>query len=73
MCTRPCFSFLTGPGERDMIVMRHDVGAQWPDRSEETRHINLVVYGDPHGYSAMAASVGFPTAIATKMVLEGDF
>lgn len=54
-----------------MIIMRHDVGIQWADRSEEQRHIDLVVYGDSKGYSAMAATVGFPTGIAARMVLEG--
>ena len=52
--------------------MRHDVGVQWSDASEESRHINLVVYGDPNKYTAMAATVGFPTGIAAKMVLEGE-
>ncbi len=55
-----------------MIVMRHDVGVQWPDGSSEMRNIDLVVYGNPTGYSAMAATVGFPTGIAAKMVLEGE-
>lgn len=59
------------PGERDIVILRHDIGVQWPDRSTETKHVDLVVYGNPEGYSAMAATVGFPTAIATKMVLDG--
>jgi alpha-aminoadipic semialdehyde synthase len=54
-----------------MIIMRHDVGIQWQDRSEEMRHIDLVVYGDTKKYSAMAATVGFPTGIAARMVLDG--
>ena len=53
--------------------MRHDVGIQWADKSEEVRHIDLVVYGDPKGYSAMAATVGYPTAISAKMILEGEY
>src|SRR6218665_1075775 len=51
--------------------MRHDIGVNWPDQSEETRHVDFVMYGNPFEYSAMAATVGFPTAIAAKMVLEG--
>ena len=51
--------------------MRHDVGVEWPNHSEEMIHVNFVIYGDPNKYSAMAATVGYPTAIATKMVLEG--
>jgi saccharopine dehydrogenase-like NADP-dependent oxidoreductase len=51
--------------------MRHDVGVEWPNRKEETFHVDFVIYGRPKGYSAMAATVGYPTAIAAKMVLEG--
>lgn len=61
----------SAPGERDLIIMHHNVGIQWADHSEEQRHIDFVVYGDPKGYSAMAATVGFPTGIAARMVLEG--
>jgi len=59
------------PGERDVLIMRHDVGVEWPNQNEEMIHVNFVIYGDPYKYSAMAATVGYPTAIATKMVLEG--
>lgn len=61
-----------GSGERDMILMQHDIGVQWLDGSTEKREISLVVYGDVNGYSAMAKTVGLPTGIATKMVLEGE-
>ena len=29
-------------------------------------------YGEPTGYTAMAKTVGYPAAIATKMVLDGE-
>ena len=38
---------------------------------QETRHIDLTMYGDPHGFTAMARTVGWPTAIAAKMILNG--
>ena len=57
--------------ERDVLIMRHDVTAEYHDRNVENHHIDFVVYGDPGGYSAMAKTVGYPTAIATKMILEG--
>lgn len=60
------------PFEKDCIILRHNVEIQWPDNKKELRQINLVVYGDVNGYSAMAKTVGYPTAIATKMVLEGE-
>ncbi|XP_066977946.1 alpha-aminoadipic semialdehyde synthase, mitochondrial [Macrobrachium rosenbergii] len=59
-------------GERDMIVLRHEIGITWPDGNKELRGINLVCYGDSDGYSAMAKTVGYPAAVATKMVLDGE-
>lgn len=60
------------PDERDMVLMRHEVIIKWPDNRRENRGINLVCYGDPEGYSAMAKTVGFPCAIATRMVLDKE-
>ncbi|KAJ8965272.1 hypothetical protein NQ314_004235 [Rhamnusium bicolor] len=57
--------------ERDIIILRHDIGILWPDNRKETRGINFVVYGDSNGHSAMAKTVGYPAAIATKMILDG--
>lgn len=61
-----------GPGERDMIVMRNEIGIRHPSGHLEDKSISLVVYGDDKGYSAMAKTVGYPTAVAAKMVLEGE-
>ncbi|NXN26485.1 AASS protein, partial [Nycticryphes semicollaris] len=61
-----------GPGERDMIVMRNEIGLRHPSGHLEDKFIDLVVYGDNKGYSAMAKTVGYPTAIAAKMVLDGE-
>uniref|UniRef100_A0ACB8FQ64 Uncharacterized protein n=1 Tax=Sphaerodactylus townsendi TaxID=933632 RepID=A0ACB8FQ64_9SAUR len=61
-----------GIGERDMIVMRNEIGIRHPSGHLEEKNINLVVYGDAKGYSAMAKTVGYPTAIAAKMVLDGE-
>uniref|UniRef100_A0A665TR00 Alpha-aminoadipic semialdehyde synthase, mitochondrial n=1 Tax=Echeneis naucrates TaxID=173247 RepID=A0A665TR00_ECHNA len=58
--------------ERDMVVMRNDVGLRHPTGELETKHISLVVYGDPNGFSAMAKTVGYPAAIAARMVLDGE-
>lgn len=59
-------------GERDMIILRNDVGLRHPTGELETKHISLVVYGDPSGFSAMAKTVGYPAAIAARMVLDGE-
>ncbi|XP_015791129.1 alpha-aminoadipic semialdehyde synthase, mitochondrial [Tetranychus urticae] len=61
-----------GPDERDVIIMRHNIGIEWPNGELENRYINLVVYGEPNGPSAMARCVGYPAAIASKMILEGE-
>ncbi|XP_005100303.1 alpha-aminoadipic semialdehyde synthase, mitochondrial [Aplysia californica] len=60
------------PHERDMILMRHEVGIQWGDGKREHRGIDLVNYGDPNGFSAMARTVGLPTGIAARMILAGE-
>jgi len=59
--------------ERDLVVLRHEVGIRWPDGRREERGINFVVYGQPQGHSAMAMTVGKPAAIAAKMILDGGF
>lgn len=58
--------------ERDIVILHHDVGIQWPDNRRENRGINLVIYGDSKGKSAMSRTVGYPAAIATKMILDGE-
>ena len=59
------------PGERDMIVLRHDVRAAYPDGGEERFQSTLVDFGQPGGASAMARTVGFPAAAAVRLILEG--
>jgi len=57
-------------GERDMLVMRHDFVAEYPDRTEHLSS-TMVDYGVLNGDSSMARTVGIPVAIATRLVLEG--
>lgn len=58
--------------ERDLVILRHEVGIRWQDNKRESRGINLVLYGDVAGHSAMARTVGYPAAIAAKMILDGS-
>lgn len=58
--------------ERDLVIMRHQVGIENPDRSTGMEEVSLTIYGDPHGLSAMAKSVGYPTAIAARMLLDDE-
>jgi alpha-aminoadipic semialdehyde synthase len=55
-----------------VTILRHEIGIEWPTGDQEIRSINLVVYGDPCGYTAMAKCVGYPLGIAAKMLLEGE-
>lgn len=55
-----------------MIVLRNDVGLRHPTGELETKHLSLVVYGEPGGFSAMAKTVGYPAAIAARMLLDGE-
>lgn len=59
------------PGERDIIIMHHEIGYKWPTTGQtEKRTVEFIQYGDANGNTAMAKTVGLPTAITAKMVLE---
>jgi len=60
------------PGERDMIVMQHEFVAEYPDRKESIT-ATMIDYGIPNGDTSMARTVGLPAAIATRMILHGEF
>ncbi|XP_008578739.1 PREDICTED: alpha-aminoadipic semialdehyde synthase, mitochondrial isoform X2 [Galeopterus variegatus] len=61
-----------GPEEKDMIIMRDNFGIRHPSGHLENKTIDLVVYGDVNGFSAMSKTVGLPTAMAAKMLLDGE-
>lgn len=54
-----------------MIILRSDVGLRHPTGELETKHVSLVEYGRAGGFSAMAKTVGYPAAIAARMLLDG--
>lgn len=58
------------PGEQDMIVMRHEFKAEYPDGKKETITSTLLDYGIPNGDSSMSRTVSLPVAIAVRMMLE---
>ncbi len=62
--------WLLKPHDKDMIVMQHQFSYI---SNKETKHItsSLVVKGEDQTYTAMAATVGLPLAIATKLILQG--
>ncbi|KHN75467.1 Alpha-aminoadipic semialdehyde synthase, mitochondrial [Toxocara canis] len=58
--------------ERDLVILNHDVDAQLPGGMQERHRIQLVAYGQPNGFSAMASTVGYTTAIISHMLLNGE-
>jgi saccharopine dehydrogenase-like NADP-dependent oxidoreductase len=59
------------PGERDMIVLRHEFQVFYPDGRAEKILSTLVDFGIPGGASAMARTVGLSAAAGVRLILEG--
>lgn len=61
-------------GQRDMIVLAHEFQVEYAgqDRARETISSTLVERGDPDGFTAMARTVGLPTAVAVKLLLTDE-
>ena len=59
------------PGDKDMIVMLHEIEYSINDRKERI-HSSLIVKGNDHIHTAMAKTVGLPLGIAAKLILNGD-
>lgn len=60
-----------GQDERDMVIMQHRFDIEWSKEQKETRYATLIEYGTVGGYTAMAKTVGMPTAIAADLILTG--
>lgn len=60
-------------GERDMVVMQHDLVVERAGSRGERRRVRstLIEYGEAGGWSAMAKTVGYPVAVAAELILEG--
>lgn len=59
------------PGERDMVVLSHEIVARSPESSKDEVHMSsLIAVGDSKA-SAMARCVGLPVALAALYVLDG--
>jgi saccharopine dehydrogenase-like NADP-dependent oxidoreductase len=58
-------------GERDMIILQHELVAEYPDRKQNIT-ATLVDFGIPHGDTSMARTVGLPAAIGVRMILQGE-
>lgn len=60
-----------GEQERDMVVLRDEFVAEFPNGTRERHVSQLVDFGIPGGDSATARTVSLPAAVATKMVIDG--
>ena len=60
------------PGDKDMIVMLHEIAYTTAASPGTTRKIasSLVVHGEDHLRTAMAKTVGLPLGIAAVLILE---
>ena len=58
------------PGDKDMILMLHEVGYELDGKAMETSSY-LVVKGEDQVRTAMAKTVGLPLGIAATLLLEG--
>ena len=60
------------PGERDLVVMRHEIAAVYESGLRENITAILVNRGIPYGHSSMARTVSLPAAIATRLYVQGN-
>ncbi len=56
--------------EKDMIIVHNEAIVEFDNRMEK-RIATMKVEGRPFGHSAMARAVGLPSAIASRLILEG--
>ena len=57
--------------ERDMVVMHHSIGVIFEDGTKEQHQSSLQAFGD-ETMTAMCKTVGYPTAAATHLILNGS-
>ncbi len=59
------------PGERDMLIMKHEITFRRNDGKRERLTALMVDFGIPAGDSSMSRTVSLPAAIGARLVLEG--
>jgi saccharopine dehydrogenase-like NADP-dependent oxidoreductase len=62
------------PESRDMVTIYHEMEVEFPGegRPAERQVSTMVEFGVPTEMSAMAKTVGLPTAVAVEMLLTGE-
>jgi saccharopine dehydrogenase-like NADP-dependent oxidoreductase len=61
-----------GEGDRDIVILHHDLEVEHTDGREERIRSSMVEYGERGGTTAMARLVGLPAAIAAGLIVNGD-
>jgi saccharopine dehydrogenase (NADP+, L-glutamate forming) len=59
------------PETRDMVVLHHEIIAEFPDNMKRKIISTMIHYGEKRGFTSMAQSVGMPAGIAAKLILQG--
>ncbi len=59
------------PGDKDMIVMLHEISYLMPGEQKEKIESSFIVKGENSTRTAMAKTVGLPLGIAAKLILQG--
>ncbi|MDR3669743.1 MAG: saccharopine dehydrogenase C-terminal domain-containing protein [Holophaga sp.] len=76
-CSRDVVRVLFGeklffdPSERDLIILKDEVVASYPDGKRKCHTSTLIDFGIPNGDSSIARTTGLPPAIVAKLFLEG--
>ena len=76
-CSRDVVRVLYGerlffePSERDLIVLKDEVIATYPDGKRECHSSTLIDFGIPNDDSSIARTTGLPPAIVARLFLEG--
>mgnify|MGYP000992925033 CR=1 FL=1 len=70
LCAKMMEKMRFAPGERDLLILRHEFEAQYKDRTAQVTSL-MVDFGIPNGATSMARTVGLPAAIGVRMILEG--
>ena len=59
-------------GERDMVVMHHEIGVLTNNGDAQTHTCTLVGYGKERGPTFMSTAVGLTAAVGVKLLLAGE-
>jgi saccharopine dehydrogenase-like NADP-dependent oxidoreductase len=60
-------------GERDVVILHHEIEAIYPGKEKKEKTISTMVeFGKPYEHTAIAKTVGLPSAIAVKLTLSGE-